>query len=207
MEIELKYAVPDERTLDAIWHDERLLSMMEEGTRSVEEFDGIYYDTPDCRLLSKDIAYRIRREGRRRVACLKWRGNTEGALHIRHELNVTLPESDIAPAPDLSVFAESEIGPVLEELTGGAELVPMISSLVVRRSFRIDTGASICEVSLDKGRIAAAGKEDPVCEMEIELFSGDQDEMAELGAEIAEKYGLIPEERSKFARGLRLMGK
>ena len=64
MEIELKYAVPDERTLDAIWHDERLLSMMEEGTRSVEEFDGIYYDTPDCRLLSKDIAYRIRREGR-----------------------------------------------------------------------------------------------------------------------------------------------
>ncbi|MBQ3964351.1 MAG: CYTH domain-containing protein, partial [Firmicutes bacterium] len=96
---------------------------------------------------------------------------------------------------------------VLEELTGGAELVPMISSLVVRRSFRIDTGASIFEVSLDKGRIAAAGKEDPVCEMEIELFSGDQDEMAELGAEIAEKYGLIPEERSKFARGLRLMGK
>ena len=41
MEVELKYAVPDERTLDAIWHDERLLSLMEEETRSVEEFDGI----------------------------------------------------------------------------------------------------------------------------------------------------------------------
>ena len=83
MEVELKYAVPDERTLDAIWHDERLLSMMEEETRSVEEFDGIYYDTADHRLLGSDIAYRIRKEGRMRVACLKWSGNTEGALHVR----------------------------------------------------------------------------------------------------------------------------
>ena len=40
MEVELKYAVPDERTLDAIWHDERLLSMMEAESRSVAGFDG-----------------------------------------------------------------------------------------------------------------------------------------------------------------------
>ncbi|MCR5134984.1 MAG: CYTH domain-containing protein [Clostridiales bacterium] len=207
MEVELKYAVPDERTLDAIWRDERLLSMMEEETRSIEEFDGIYYDTADRRLLDSDIAYRIRKEGRMHVACLKWKGNNEGALHIRQELNVTLPESDKEPAPDLSVFAESEIGPELDRMVGDAPLVPLIRSAVVRRSFRIDTGVSIFEVSLDKGRIEAAGREEPVCELEIELYSGSREELTELGAALADAYGLVPEERSKFARGLRLLGK
>ena len=207
MEVELKYAVPDERTLDAIWHDERLLSLMEEETRSVEEFDGIYYDTADHRLLDSDIAYRIRREGRMHVACIKWSGNTEGALHVRQELNVTLPETERDPEPDLSVFAESEIGPVLEELVGDQPLTPVIRSLMVRRSFKIDTGSSIMEISLDKGKILAGGGEDPVCELEIELYSGGQEDMMELGKALADAYSLIPEERSKFARGLRLLGK
>ena len=43
--------------------------------------------------------------------------------------------------------------------------------------------------------------------MEIELYSGDQEELTALGDKVAAKYGLVPEERSKFARGLRLMGK
>lgn len=207
MEVELKYAVKDERTLDRIWHDARLTEMMEEETRSIEEFDGIYYDTADQRLLDSDVAYRIRREGRLHVACLKWNGNTEGALHVRQELNVTLPESRERPEPDLSVFAESEIGPELDRLVNGETLIPLIRSAVVRRSFRIDTGESLMEISLDKGKIEAGGKEDPVCELEIELYSGSQDDLMELGEALAGEYGLVPEERSKFARGLRLLGK
>lgn len=207
MEVELKYAVKDERTLDRIWHDARLTEMMEEETRSIEEFDGIYYDTADQRLLGSDVAYRIRREGHLHVACLKWNGNTEGALHVRQELNVTLPESRERPEPDLSVFAESEIGPELDRLVNGDTLIPLIRSAVVRRSFRIDTGESLMEISLDKGKIEAGGKEDPVCELEIELYSGSQDDLMELGEALAGEYGLVPEERSKFARGLRLLGK
>lgn len=207
MEVELKYTVKDERTLDAIWHDERLSAMMEESTKSIEEFDGTYYDTADFRLLAEDIAYRIRKEGRMHVACIKWNGDNIGALHKRQELNVTLPESETAPTPDLSVFAESSIAPELDRITAGAPLVPIIRSQVVRRSFRIDTGAGIYEVSLDKGRILAGGKEEPVLEMEIELYSGNQEELTELGEALAGDYALIPEQQSKFARGLRLLGK
>ena len=207
MEVELKYAVKDAETLDAIWQDERLMAMMEEDTRSIESFDGTYYDTADFRLLDSDIAYRIRKEGHLRVACLKWNGNTDGALHVRQELNVTLPESEQDPEPDLSVFAESEIGPELDRLVGGAELVPMIRVPVERRSFRIDTGESLMEISLDKGSVLAGDGETPVCELEIELYSGSQEELLELGQALAEEYGLHAEEQSKFARGLRLLGK
>jgi triphosphatase len=63
------------------------------------------------------------------------------------------------------------------------------------------------EISLDRGKIIAGGGEDPVCELEIELYSGSQDDLKELGEALAGEYGLKPEERSKFARGLRLLGK
>ena len=42
-------------------------------------------------------------------------------------------------------------------------------------------------------------------EMEIELYSGDLEELKEYGQKIADKYGLVPEDRSKFARGYDLL--
>jgi inorganic triphosphatase YgiF len=41
--------------------------------------------------------------------------------------------------------------------------------------------------------------------MEIELYSGSVDALKEYGAKIAEKFSLIAEDRSKFARGYALI--
>lgn len=45
----------------------------------------------------------------------------------------------------------------------------------------------------------------PVAELEIELFSGDQDDMIALGRELAAKYNLTPGNKSKFQVGLELI--
>ena len=42
-------------------------------------------------------------------------------------------------------------------------------------------------------------------EMEIELYSGSEDELESYGRKLAEKYGLTAEDRSKFARGYALL--
>lgn len=225
MEIELKYAVRDEQTLDALWQDPWLTEIMEEGTRSAEAFDAIYYDTEDGRLLAHNIAYRIRQEGKKRVACLKWSGKTDGALHEREELNVTLPEvadrdgegeenalrmQDVTPDP--TVFSESSIGEELLAILDEAPLRPLMEVRVVRRAFKIDTGTSIMEVSLDQGAILVEKDgvkpplEDPICELEVELYSGEQEDLLEVGKRLADKYDITPEERSKFHRGLALRG-
>lgn len=42
-------------------------------------------------------------------------------------------------------------------------------------------------------------------ELEVELYSGDEEDMKALGALIADKYGLISEDKSKYKRGLELL--
>ena len=74
-----------------------------------------------------------------------------------------------------------------------------------RRQMRLDTGKSISELSVDQGQIVCNGKVAPISELEIELYSGEEDDMKALGDDMADKYGLIAENTSKFKRGLDLM--
>ena len=50
------------------------------------------------------------------------------------------------------------------------------------------------------------GKE-PIFEVELELFSGETEELVELGEQLQEKYGLEVQELSKYARGIELIKK
>ena len=43
--------------------------------------------------------------------------------------------------------------------------------------------------------------------MEIELFTGDVEEMQALGQRLMDQYDLTPEEETKLSKGLKLLGK
>ncbi|MGI6722607.1 MAG: CYTH domain-containing protein [Anaerovoracaceae bacterium] len=206
MEIELKYTIRDPKTAEAIWMDPDLRSMEEKSTRESNDFNGTYYDTEDHRLFKNDIAFRMREEGQKLVASLKWNGNSTGALHKREELNINLGEGKVPEHPDPTIFRESDEGKEMIELLEDKELFKMMQVNVLRRSFRVDTGDSIFEISLDNGSIQAGNGSVPVCELEIELYSGNEEDMKELGEKLQKKYELVPEKNSKFARGLKLLG-
>jgi triphosphatase len=87
------------------------------------------------------------------------------------------------------------------EALSGQPLVLIFETVFTRRRFRIDSGAAICEVSLDAGEIIAGDRRAPVQELEIEMFSGSRDELLRIGDKVAETYALEPEPLSKFARG------
>ena len=70
---------------------------------------------------------------------------------------------------------------------------------------RIDTGRSISELSIDVGKIICGENTAPISEMEIELYSGDEEDMIALGQRISAKYDLLAEDRSKYKRGLDLI--
>lgn len=205
MEVELKYAIADEETADRIWNDDMLKKMAEEQTRCQERFCGAYYDTDDRLLTQNDIAFRVRKEGDIVVASLKWGGDNEGALHKREELNVTIGD-EIPDEVDLECFKESDIGEKAIEIAGDRKLVKLMETDVSRRHMRVDTGSGIHEVSIDVGAITAAGRSSPILEIEIEEFAGSEEDLLALGRQLEEQYGLVPEHRSKFARGLTLLG-
>ncbi len=202
MEIELKYAINDKETAMKIWEDEKLKKLEEPETRETVFMKATYFDTEDYNLSENDIAYRIRCEDDRIVASLKWGGKNEGALHTREEINI--PVIDTHPDPE--TFEESDIGKDLIRIINGKQLYPIIIMQIERRRFRIDCGDSLLEVSMDSGEIVTEKGKSPICEVEIELFSGEQEDLLDVGQQLVDKYGVVSEKRSKFYRGLVLLG-
>ena len=60
------------------------------------------------------------------------------------------------------------------------------------------------ELALDEGFLLGGGKEQPLCEVEVELKAGSEDAAADFAMTLAQEYGLRPETRSKIARAMAL---
>ena len=205
MEIELKYLVDDEFTRERILHDAHLMKMSDDEEVETIPMKAVYYDTEDKALLRKQFAFRVRYEDVLPVATMKWGGGAENGLHQRGELNVTVNE-EFAAAPNVDIFRGSEIYEEIQETAGGRTLIPVMEMEFVRQQVHVDTGKSISVVSCDLGEIRTAGGNAAISEVEVELYSGDQEDMIALGNELAAKYNLKPGDKSKYQRGLELLG-
>lgn len=205
MEIELKYQIDTEEKIEKIFQDSHLLQIKDERTEEELEMHAVYFDTEDRRLNREGIAFRIRKEGNNLVGTLKWSGCSEDGMHKREEINVPVDDEAMQATPDISIFDQSEMCEVLDKLVGKRTLIPLMDIYVLRRQVRLDTGKCICELSVDKGEVVCSGKTAPILEMEIELYSGDEEDMTALGAEFAEKYQLEPSNESKYKKGLDLL--
>ncbi len=205
MEIELKYLIRDESDIERIFQDPYLLKIKDQKTDEEIEMHAVYFDTEDRRLYREGIAFRVRKEGNRLVATLKWNGSSEDGMHKREEINIPVDDEKKLHTPDIRIFDQSEMCEVLEKVVGKRTLLPVMDIFFKRRQMRLDTGKSICELSVDQGEIVCCGRTAPISELEIELYSGDEADMTELGQTIAEKYQLRTEDTSKYKRGLDLM--
>ena len=205
MEIEMKYGIGDKEIAKSIWEDEYLTSIEEKDSREKVYMKASYFDTDDYILSKNDIAFRIRMEGSRIVASLKWKGASVDGLHTREEINVPVNDEACFILPDPEIFKESDIGRDMIALVSVKPLHSLLETRFLRSRMRVDTGNTICEVAIDEGEIVTDFGNLPICELEIELFSGDQEDVIRIGQTLAEKYELTAEDRSKYARGLKLL--
>ena len=204
MEIELKYRLKDKGQIEEILSDERVLECMDPDSREELHMEAAYFDTSDRRLNREGITFRVRRENDKLVGTLKWNGTSEEGMHVREEINVPNLEESKFERPDPEVFCQSDMCENLKELIGQRTLEREVFVDYDRTQVRLDTGKVICELSFDHGKVFRNEEEGTILEMEIELYSGDREEMEKFGAYLAEKYGLIAENKSKFRQGLEL---
>lgn len=204
MEIELKYTIDDPAKVDQIFADEEILLMRDAKKETQTPMHAVYYDTAEGDLRKERIAFRIRREGETCICTVKWGGSSEQGLHRRGEINVPVTDPAFLENPTLEVFQQSEIWDRLVKYVG-KKLVPLLDMYFVRREIRLDNGKSISVFSIDQGEIQGNGKKLPILELEIELFSGEESEILRIGEYVSRKYGLVPEDRSKFSRGWSLV--
>lgn len=204
MEIELKYLVEEPIAREKILKDKHLEEIKDEGSEEEIKMQASYLDTEDLDLCKKEMAFRIRFENERPIATLKWGGKVEGGLHTRGELNVHV-DDEYVQNPKLDIFRGSEIYEEIAEAVKHKPLKPVMEVNCVRRQITVDTGLSISVISLDIGEIVTPKGSAPVSELEVELYSGDKDDMVALGRELAAKYNLKEGSKSKFQVGMELL--
>lgn len=205
MEIELKYLLRDDLAKDRILNDKHLLEIKNPACDETVQMRAVYLDTEEGDLRGLQIALRARFENERVVVTLKWKGSAQDGLHVRGELNVPAG-AEYLDNPTVDIFKGSEIYDELLAAVSDKKLVPVMEMDYVRKAIRVDTGKSISVVSLDEGTIHTSKGDAEILEVEVELYSGDQEDMVALGGELAAKYNLQTSDKSKYQRGLELLG-
>ena len=206
MEVEIKYALPSEETLENIWNDSAIEEISDMMSSERLPFLAVYYDTGKLSLRKAHYTLRARSEGNTAFATVKWGGGSQGGMHRREEINVAIDPEKVNEAPDVQIFKGSSAYKELRRLTRNSRLKPILTMDFTRSRRRLEYKGNIIELALDTGSIITDAGTCPILEMELEHYAGpDEDSVKELGQKIAEKYGLTEESRSKYSRGLKLL--
>jgi inorganic triphosphatase YgiF len=158
-----------------------------------------YFDTPKLDLARRYCSLRIRQSDGRRVQTVKSaRGDGVAAQRGEWEQPV---ETD---TPDFALLAETPVGSALRGRAAD-ELQPVLVTDIRRttRLLRLDVETAV-EAALDRGVISAAGRSEPVSELELELKQGNPGALYRLAIELTSAAPLTLEPASKAERGLRL---
>jgi len=208
MEIELKYKIESIEQCDKILNDPWIRKIAGEAGPETVRMKAAYFDTEDHVLIRHNVAFRIRTEGSRTVATLKWRDDEDdgiSGLYIRSEINIPLSDNSCFFCPDPNVFKESAEGKDLLDILDGNPLVNVFDMIFTRKRVRVDYEDSLLELSIDEGVIVAGTKSVLLRELEIEVYSGNKEDLLAVGKKIAKTYGLEPEPKTKFTRGVELL--
>ncbi|MCJ8319083.1 MAG: CYTH domain-containing protein [Colwellia sp.] len=175
-----------------------------------KQLNNSYFDTPDLALRRQDKGLRIRTsidnlDNKHLEQTIKTAGTAVGGLHQRPEYNVDITNN----FPELALFPQA-IWPKNQNLNElQAQLVSLFTTNFQRLIWLItieNNGheATVIELVFDQGVIKANGNEVPICEIELELVTGNIDDLLTLAKVLCFGLLLRPGIKTKAARGYAL---
>ena len=154
-----------------------------------------YYDTPGRELGRLRWTLRRRYENGRSVCTLKTPapGGGRGEWEVECDsIMDAIPELCKLGAPgELPYFTRDGV-----EAVCGARFTRQAAELALEDC--------TLELALDSGVLTGGSREQKLCEVEVELKSGDETAAVAYAKALAAKYGLRPEKKSKYRRALDL---
>lgn len=194
-EFEVKLRVPSEAVLQEILQDSAVAALAIGAPRELA-MESVYYDTADGILAQRRWTLRRRRENARYVVTVKTPapGRSRGEWETEAE--------DVGAAIDQLVALGAP--EALCELRG-AKLLPVCGAVFTRTALnlRLPDG-TLAELAADRGVLSRGKARQHFVELELELKSGKEGPVEDFCQELARRYGLTEETRSKFARASHL---
>lgn len=201
MEVEAKFAITGALAPEQI--DALTLTPYTLRPSGVESHNDVLLDTTSRALTRTLHGLRIRTIGERHILTLKGPNRSVNGVHEREELEAPLD----GPLSYDAHHWPPAIGVQVVALTNGEPLGPLLRVRVERRLWAVRRGGRVIgELALDTGEIIAAGRREPVHELELELKgAGARADLDALRATLLESLPLAAESRSKLQRGLALL--
>lgn len=164
------------------------------GQGRVAEQRSVYFDTPDGALAAAGMSLRIRDTPTSRIQTLKTRGTGSGLFQR--------PEIERHAEGDRPVLPGDS--PAFDVIADPAELAPVFTIEVSRRTWNIRGEGSLIEAVLDRGIARSGDRQSPICEIELELKEGDPAALFTLARRLAKAVPLRIGVLAKAERGWRL---
>nr|WP_255607653.1 CYTH and CHAD domain-containing protein [Ancylobacter sp. Lp-2] len=163
----------------------------------VRRLEATYYDTPDAVIARHGGSLRVRRSGKQHVQTLKLAAQANPLQ--RPELETQVPDM----ALQLDALPLGDLGAPFETLQA-ADLGTVFTTRIRRHTKTVPFGGSVVELAFDEGELIAGERTEPVCEIELELKSGEVGALYELALSLLEQGSLRIGTQSKAERGYAL---
>lgn len=172
---------------------------------SHQSLNNIYFDTPDQQLRQQQTALRLRcidnETGPQWLQTLKTGASDPSALSRRGEWETPVPGAKLTRKA-LDATPWSDIDPDGRLFKS---LIPCFATVFQRTLWLVRRrDGSVVEVALDIGYMEADGRRAPICELELELKSGQPAALFDIAREIAATVAVLPASQSKAERGFLL---
>ena len=195
-EIEIKLAVSDQAFNELQEHLKNFTCLV----HKKQFLSNTYYDYPDHFLAKQKMGLRIRQEDQELTLTLKTNGEVVGGLHSRPEYNLPLTAKETPTNAQLR-----ELYP-FEQLPSST-LQSIFSTDFNRTFWLVEFQQSKIEVAFDQGKIIAGESEQPICEIEFELKSGNVQDLFDFVETLPFERDIYFSSASKAKRGYLLGSK
>lgn len=200
LEIELKLLLASDDVVAVTEQLQQYLAQQHARLSDPVSLLNAYFETADLWFRRHDAGLRTRCKQGKFEQTIKLAGQQQGAAHVRPEYN--LPCEGVYP--ELTAFP-AQIWP---QGTDVAQLQQALQEVFrtdfSRRKAVVGRGDTQIELVLDQGWVQAQGRQEAIAEIELELLSGDPQQLFVLAAELVEQLPLLAGFQSKAERGYRL---
>ena len=173
--------------------DEQALQSVEAafaGKKTPYEMQTTYYDTKELALSARKYTLRRRLENGVSVCTLKTpaKAGRQETEVLCNDIRTAIPElCKLTGSQELSMLVQ-----------GG--LIPLCGAQFHRIAIEVSYEGTLLELALDKGILFSGSNTVPLCEIEVELKSGEAEKTDRFARELACRFGLVNEPDSKFRR-------
>lgn len=160
----------------------------------------IYYDTPDLQLVKAGLSLRVRRMSGGWFQSIKTAGSVIKGLHNRMEWEDLLHSGK----PDFNKITDPALIEVFANPALQAALKPIFITDVKRTEWQLKLPEGQIELALDIGALVIEHQtKADICEIELELKSGNESQLFEFAKALQKNITLNPENISKAELGYR----